>query len=191
VFDTYAESVAHPKLENSSGDYDALIRDSVRLNMADRNKQSEEAADRAIKVRPEGASAYFLRGLSRLLEHHYPTALDDMRTAERLAKDKSISFPILNYGQVMPSHYEVSEIVFFEGCIELTQKDYKAARTDLDRAISMHQVGDYYKARANLFRSIGRIKDAEHDEAVAAKISPKPGSKNLVIKEPLETLLAP
>jgi len=191
VFETYTESVSHPKLENNFSDYDALLRDCVRLNMADQDQNAEEAATKAMRLKPDGASAVFLRGWSRMIEHNYDGALADIRAAERLANHKSISFPILNTGQVLPSHYEFADLVFFEGCIEQCRKDYKSALTNFDRAIALRQFGDYFTARAKLYRILGRVNDAERDEAVAAKITPKRSFKNVPIKEPLETILAP
>ena len=190
MFDTYAESVAHPQLENKGADYEALLRDCMRVMMAGNDKQAEEIATKAMQLEPTKASPCFLRGWIRFEQHHWDGALTDMQTAERLANHNHVLFPQLTTGQLLPSHFEFSDILFYEGFIEFYRKNYKSALANMNRAIALRKVTSYYVGRARVYDALGRKQEAHRDMATAIKIAPpKEEGENLPIKQPVESLL--
>lgn len=142
--------------------------------------------DKAVKLDPEYALAYSNRGYAYNGLGEYSKAISDFDKALELNPKFAYAYNNRGYAYSCLGEYDKA-IPDFEKAIELDPKQanpYKhygclcKKRGDFDKALELltkaielnPQYKEAYEERAEVYRSLGRIAEAEADEAMAAKL---------------------
>lgn len=168
----FPEAFFDPKLENKRNDYDATIRDCIRLMHAMDKDDALKLLAHAIELDSKRPEPYFLRALFYYRDHQYKETIEELKLAHvglegrpPVALSKP---PELGVSKIdllgWTTHIDDSDVLFRIGRCYGFLKDGKSAVTYYDKSIAANpKNSSAYAGRAVMNKHLGNMKQSQAD----------------------------
>lgn len=168
----FPEAFFDPKLENKRNDYDATIRDCIRLMHAMDKDDALKLLAHAIELDSKRPDAYFLRALFYYRDDQYKETIEELKLAHvGLEGRPPVALPKppeLGVSKIdllgWTTHIDDSDVLFRIGRCYGFLKDARTAVTYYDKSIAVNpKNSSAYVGRAVMNKHLGNLKQAQAD----------------------------